>query len=140
MKANEQISGTSYPTKWFVKSFERRLDKFWRKYKIRYDFEKCVLFEAEENRNRINKPNRESRRGSRGGFGIQAPMRHFFQKRTMYNYVCMSSFVFLLNILVTMYNFSYCPSFTRKLASSRIFHTPMHILFSHGTFVFMYVL
>ena len=30
-----------------VKSFERRLDKFWRKYKIRYDFEKCVLFEAQ---------------------------------------------------------------------------------------------
>ena len=29
-----------------IKSFENRLDKYWRKYNIKYDFDKCLRFEA----------------------------------------------------------------------------------------------
>ena len=48
--------------------------------------------------------------------------------------------VFAQYLGITMYNFNYCPSFTRKLASCSIFYMPMRILFSHGSFYFcMYV-
>ena len=30
-----------------VKAFERRLDKFWGRYNIKYNFEKCVAFEKQ---------------------------------------------------------------------------------------------
>ena len=32
-----------------TKSFERRLDKYWKSYKIKYDFEKCLEFERQRN-------------------------------------------------------------------------------------------
>ena len=30
-----------------TKSFEKRLDKYWRKYNIKYDYDKCVEFERQ---------------------------------------------------------------------------------------------
>ena len=30
-----------------VKAFEKRLDKYWRRYNIKYDYEKCVEFEKQ---------------------------------------------------------------------------------------------
>ena len=31
-----------------TRSFERRLDKFWKKYDIKYDYDKCLVFEDQK--------------------------------------------------------------------------------------------